>query len=527
MNSKNNDKFSVTLNETNDFFKEQYGLNITGEDAKSILTDDDMFNSYKGKLTENFDPQLSEQLDQLMDNTRQEILNENLTSGITPFASLTMPMLVKLWARLTMTNVFPTQPVDVPAFTVSWMKPFIMGHDGEKYYLPDAINSIPKGELVGMRQLKPDVALTAGKVSDYDLFTGIDSVDRAKGDSVDRKFSIVGATWPDAYDAATKTTGAKVRFNTSQIIEMDTSNTLFAEISYPTDDKGTLATDTIQGHVDVEHGKLMLMSLSGKMTAVEIKGYVSSEAHTWATQVSLEIDTTQVQIGSAEHVEATFPVEFLQDVKAMYNVDGQAQTVDQMSQLVAQKVDLNIIQFLKDQYEGTNYQFSQKFDVYPSSDFALGATEWRKQLRSLIDFQTQQVRQNFKDYDAKFVIVGNPLDTMLLPDVDWNFQSGEGEVGGVGISYQIGAISGVASYKIISSDLMDQGMLYVVGIPQRSDFKSFMYYPYTFNVVSNYNNSVNTSLPNIMMTKRYTLEKFTPIIGGVSILHNDGSVYSR
>lgn len=210
----------------------------------------------------------------------------------------------------------------------------------------------------------------------------------------------------------------------------------------------------------------------------------------------------------------------------MYNIDGTATMVDQMSRTVQQRVDLSIIDFLEKSYEDTGLRYKKTFDVYPRADYALSPTEWQAQLRTLVDYLAQEMRQDFKSYDATFTVVGNPLDINLLPDVNWTFQGSQQNVGGVNVNYSIGAVSGVANYKILSSDLMEQGRLFVIAIPQRPDYYTYAYYPYTFNVVNNYNNSVNGALPNLMMTKRYALEEFTPIIGAIDIEHNDGSVWS-
>ena len=43
--------------------------------------------------------------------------------------------------------------------------------------------------------------------------------------------------------------------------------------------------------------------------------------------------------------------------------------------------------------------------------------------------------------NGHFVIVGNPIDVDLIPNVDWVFTSQQ-STGGVKANYQIGAVSG-------------------------------------------------------------------------------------
>ena len=98
------DLFNERLNEAQDFFASQYKTNIVGKDVEDILANQTLFEAYTTQLTEGFDPQTAERLSEMMENTRSEILKESSLGGIPPYHSLAMPMLVKLWARLSMTN---------------------------------------------------------------------------------------------------------------------------------------------------------------------------------------------------------------------------------------------------------------------------------------------------------------------------------------------------------------------------------------------------------------------------------------
>lgn len=528
-------KFNQVLQETSDLLKERYNLNAIGEDFRSVITNEDTFDTYKDELLSSFDESTKENLGSLMENARAEILKEAALGSITNFAALDMPILVQLWARLTMTQAIPTEPKDVPAFTVTWIKPFIMGRDGKKYYLPQAINAYSDSpELTGRRPLVASVPATDGKIVDFNVLTksGVTADELKKGVAVANGVSIVGATFSDSYDTATKATGVAVKFDNKTIITEDTNSNFYGEVEYvtgvdPTSGVPTTAKDKFFGHLNHETGVLEVQSLAGKLTAITLRGHVSEEQHTSAVNVSFDVQKEEIQIPTASHIEASLPVEFIQDVNAMYKIDGAAQVVETMSSMVQQQVDLDIIHFLQDSFDATNAMYKRTFDAIPSSDFALGAVEWRKQLRALIDWMTQSIRQDFKGYDLTFNIVGNPLDTMLLPDVEWKFQAGTQTGDGISASYGYGAFSGTASYRIISSDLIPQGALKVIGVPQRKDYKGFVFYPYSFTSTNNYQNSVNNALPSIVMSKRYQLKEFTPLIGEIALKNNDGNIYNR
>lgn len=529
------DNFNTLLESADSLLSEKFNLSLKGSDFEEILANEAVFSQYVDQLTEGFtDASEKANIENLMENTRKEILTESSLSGIAPFASLTMPLLVKLWARLTMTEALPTEPVQVPAFTVTWLKPVILGHDGQKYQLPESINAYTdSSELTGKRRLVKTVKATDGKIAAFDLLTasGVTEDEIKKHVAIARNFALTGAVWSDSYDVDTKKTGALVKFSVNDKMTEDTNDNIFGEVTYVTGvDEGvpTQATDTITARVDHEAGTLTVISLSGKLQSVEIRGYVDEEQHTFATQVSFDMTKEEIQVPTASHIEASLPFEFLQDVNAMYSVDGLSQVTETMSSLIQQQVDLDLIQFIEEAYQSTNAMHSYTFDAVPAADFAFGATAWRQELKSLIDMAAQAIRQDYHAYDAKFAIVGNPADLMLLEDVSWSHGSMAGQLSnGIPVTYSEGTLSGVAAYKVVASDLIAKGKVKIIALPQRADYKTLVYYPYTFNVVRNYSNSQNNALPSLTMSKRYTTHTFVPMIGEIQIKHNNGEVYSR
>lgn len=507
------DAFSTRLSEAQDFFAEHHRTNIYGNDFQEIAVNNTLFESYVDRLTEGFDPVQADNLKVLLENTRSEILTESSTTGILPFQSLTMPIMVKLWARLSLTEAVPTEPTETPSFTIPFMKPYIEDVDGKKYELPEGINHTPE-KILGLLPLKPEVTLTAGKVENYDLFTGLTDKVRKGIDHVDKIFSIVKATI-DGEEVPLK----------GQRIKAAADGTIFGEIKYVK--SSAPASETLIGKLDVEKNTLTLVSVSGKTTKVEILGHVSSEAHTTAQQVGYDWTRKDINIGTAQHIESSLSVEYLQDLKAMYDVDGTAKAADLMSSTSAQKVDLDLIEFIQKAYEGTEAAYSKSFNVFPNSNYNMHPDEWMSGLRRTIDYVTTSMKNDFKSYDARWVIVGNPLDTDLIPNVEWTFRGAENTVAGIDVQYSIGAVKGSNYYKIVSSDLIPQGRLYIFGVPTRESYRTLTFFPYTFNVTQNYLNAKNPNVPSLMLTRRYTAETFTPLIGSVEIKNNNGTLYDR
>ena len=140
------DGFSTLLQEAAEYFKTEHRMNIIGDGIKNVLTDSNAFADYVKKFTEGVDPTEKKQLEQLFKNARVTTLTEAV-SGIQAHASLTMPVIRKMWARIALKYAVPTEPVKVPAFSVAFTSPYVLQPDGKKVPLPDAINSVEADAL--------------------------------------------------------------------------------------------------------------------------------------------------------------------------------------------------------------------------------------------------------------------------------------------------------------------------------------------------------------------------------------------
>lgn len=518
--SNSNDEFSTTLRETHELFKQNH-VSILGEGIKDVLSDNTLFEQYIDKLTEGLDPTEGENVRQLMENARTNTFIESTTSGIQPVASLTFPMIRKLWARTGLVKVIPTEVVKTNAFSVSFNKPYIMDEAGEKHYLPEAI----KNDKSGLKPKKnlSEEALTL-PLDDYDLLADV-GCSKATGDTIDRTF------WIEKAIMEIDGKEIEVRVPRTSSLEssgmLDTNQKIYTEVKYEDETTGDVTVDTIMGYVDLSNGTMKAISLKGIVTKIFIRGYVASDAHNRATNISFDIDRRDFTIGTGEHFEASLPIEFLQDAMATYQIDGTTEVVDSMSNVVAQKLDLEIAAFLNGMYEGTNEKYLGTFDLRPSAGFAGMPKDWREEIKTVIDYFATKIKSESYAYQGYFVLLGNPVDMMIIPNVNWIFNHTVDTQSGVEVDYNLGAISGQNKYSLVSSDLLEQGELTMLFIPGSDKFKTATYYPYTFNVVNNYLNTQRASIPNIMMTKRHTIEEFLPLIGKIKILNNTGDLLSN
>lgn len=501
-----------TLSEANEFFTQKYGTTVLGEGIKEIMTDENFFSKYVDTLLEGIsDPTEAENLRTLMENARMQTLTESATAGIAPVASLTLPTLRVMWAKTGLVHAMPTEPVKTNAFSVSFNRPIIIDENGDKHYLPECLDENP--QLGDKKHLTEDALKLP--LNGYDLLGAV-GCSKASGDSIDRNFAIVSVVIDGTEYAIQRKDG-----------KLDINERLYVEVKDPATKE---VIDIVFGSVDLWNGTMNAVCMNGKVESVKIQGYVASDAHNHATNISFEMERQDFKIGTGDHFEAALPVEFLQDTMATYSIDGTTEVADVMSNVIAQKLDMEIFEFVKAVYDGTNAKYFGEFDLRPSASYAGNPKDWREELKTVVDFLASKMKSETHVYQGYFVIMGNPVDMMLLPNVNWTFNSAVDTQSGIEVAYSLGAMSGSNKYNLISSDLIPMGAMFVLFVPTIQNYKTLCYYPYTFNMMnvgSGYLNTRTPNVPSIVMTKRHTIESFMPLVCKINILNNTADMLAK
>lgn len=496
------DGFSSLLRETSEMFAENNVQMVSG--FNEIIAEDSLFELYKEKLNSGLTADDAEQLGQLMENARVEMLRESTINGIQPVAGLSMPTVRKMWLKTALKNAMPTQAAKFPAFKISYLLPYLLDENNEKHYLPEALRT-PETTLGEKTRLTQEwIDLSEDSINLIEKSNGKVGVD-----AIDPIFFIEKVQLDDATEV---TVNAKLSLD-SQI--------------YKQFQLADGKTETLFGSLDGDSGELIITSFKGKVKKVKVKGWFSSENNNRTTTVSFEIKNKDVRIGTGAHIDALLPIEMLQDTMALYNIDGSAEMVDIMSQTIANKLDQEIYQFLKQSFDSAPVQYTGSFDVKPMAGFAGTPTDWRRELKTTIEYWGTKMKQVTAYNKGYFVIIGNRLDVNLLPDVNWTFRGSVSEKGGVSVDYDLGAVTYNNAFQIIASDLVPQGDLRMIFVPTENDKMTYCYFPYSFNVERGYRSPKNPLLPSLMCTKRHTIEELIPCQCVIRIKNNDGSLINQ
>lgn len=509
--SKVSDSFSQLLREADETLRND-SIQMLGEGVREIFTDNTAFQQYSELLTRGVRNEDAEQVNTLINNTRDVILQESMSVGISPVASLAIPTLMKAWARVAIPRALPTEPVESPKFKITYMKPWIIGRDGVKRELPEGLRG---NDDLGSRQkiTNNTVSLaTAGAV--HNLFQGLTVV--AGQDSIDVDVTITDVNLTVGAGTEAVKTELKLDTRTNSISAVVTS-------------KDGLVSDTLFVKIDRASGELQATSFGGKVASFVIEAYLSTEMNTSTEQVGFDISDKEVVIPTGEHFAAPLPTEYLNDLLAMYKIDGAAKVVDLISEVLAQKVDFQGKKFLMDAI-ATNpnaEKYTRKFSAKPVGSYTGSPTEWKAEIRTVINNLAVTMKNDNPFPSGEFVILGNDLDIDLIPNVDWIFTNATSEMNGVPVNYSVGSLVGNQSYRMVSSPNFDQGKLIVFFVPSSPDYYTFKYYPYSFTVENGngYRMPSAPNVPSVVVHKRQAFEKIVPMIGTIEIYNNNGLSY--
>ena len=585
-NASVNDGFSQILHNTYDEFKAQ-DINIFGDGFQEVLRDDSYFSRYVDMLAEEFNTDDAENFKIMANNNREVALESASLGNIAPMSYLANPMLRKSWAKLAMPKALPTEAVEQPKFTITYLQPWIRNSDGKKLFVPEDLDKF--GDAVSKIKLADGVAIA--------FTNGFASVNLLKGVTVDELGKDTGTNFDpnfatDGYKEAVAKVRAndemdrdvvirQVKFDDSAVIiyngaavagktlgslkvdtvaltdadktvdakiNMATRNNSFKdlvrlEIEVDNDGIDTTAgapakvtvevIDTIFAEADLQSGRFTITSVGGKIASVTVDAYVSSVMNNYTTEVNFDVIDKEVHVATAPHISATVPNEYITDLLKMYSFSGVTKVVDIISNTLAQKLDLDGIKFIDETTDEfltkSNGRFVRKFSAKPVGNTLIPPSEWRKEIRIVLDHLAQDLINHLHFEVGYFVILGNPLDTMLIPEVTWSFEGNGREMAGVPTQYATGTFRGAYNYNVVSSPNVPQGNLRMYFIPTAEDQMTMKFFPYSFTVEQPGNGYLNPNaqnVPGIIAHRRYAFEKILACQGRIVITNNSYREYS-
>lgn len=549
-------KSKETVNGFDDAFTEAandlMGVADIMTDINKIIKNDDIMHDYKTTLlaplyesARHYDAimddckysNLYEQVSQLFDNTRDDLISESALAGqLLPIVAIDFPILVKQHLKIATKDIIQTEVCKSPVIKKHIERTWIVDNQtGKRWEYPKCFFNDEYREIFAAGKglpIKHDpVDITSG-VFKYDIIANLTDAAVPEREAITIDLRIVEAIDTNGVRIPLKMRinlsdgawlGGTINYKYTVTPEMAAANPALTE------GEEIVVEDLITGNVDFVTNKVTIAPpANGKIVSIVFDGYLSNELNERGVRYDYTREELEWHIEDGFRANIPYSVEELQDSKALMNIDLYKKSYDNMTNLLVQMEDSNIIDFLDKEYEkyrgieldklsGELNPFirEQIFDcAADKATTALPAEYIQVQLKWLIDRFIIDICDTAKLEDMTFVIYGNPRYISLLGDaVNWVVKNGD-MVGGVKANYSYGVMtSGGVKVQVVSVNKINaakQPCLRLIPYPLSQEQFTFKHYKYATHILTTTNsgykapNRPGGSMTNLMGTIRCT-----------------------
>lgn len=512
----------------NPTMKDLYKEKLIGDVSMESI-DDPYFNQHIAKL------------DQLFENSAFEILIESSTMGqLAPIVGTSLPILKKNYLDCVSKDIVLTEVPTTPVIKNTFERKFLKDKEGNKYYIPEIfyddtykqVMSKSKGTAFPESFLPDAADNTAGiafPLHEYDLLGKV-------GGSIEKR---------DTLSLNIAIIAVQINFGTAEaksivevplqgcIPDLGSNNTFYHKVTATKD--GTSITDYLMGRIDFYSGKVSVSSTNGKICGVKFGGNLSNENNTSTLELDRERERYMWQIGDGEKLNSGLTTEKLKDYKALLDIDIAAETISDMSDVLTQTEDSNIINFVRDSYNvwknkkdlpfGYTGGFTEEanFSCIAPSTISIPGSIWlNSEIKFHISRFIDRLKLKLREQDVMFIIAGHPNHITLIDEsVNWIIDNNT-KMGGVQFNYSFGVLTDSKDrvHVISSLKIPESEGLMVIAYPLSNKTITFKHYKYSMSIESGYRNPNTPLTPNIMATSRYLTTELLPIQGRFNIKDN-------
>lgn len=526
-------------------FRGAYNMDAV-DDLVKVLKVDVMKEDYKERLMgdvlqESIDDQYlamhPAKLEQLFENTSLEIVKEASIGQLAPIVGLSLPILKKNYLECHSKDIVMTEVPSKPIVKVAFERKFLKDKKGEKHYIPEIFYNDSYREVMDLSKGKP-VDTTwfpeGGNLPMQDL-----NILQKSGGTLETRDSLSYDFHIQAVKVKTVDAGgadAETTVSGLNIAPDMAANGAFTYRVKAVGGNGTVVEDIITGQVDFYKGTVSVASTAGKITQVQFGGHLSNENNLETIELDREREVKEWKIPDGQRINTGLTIEKIKDYKALFNIDVTTEVIADMSGVLTQVEDSDILSFLdtsinkwrgrKDLPFGYTDGFVESFDfsATPPDNVVVTTSMWiGTELKFNLNREIDALKEKLKTSDIMFVIYGNPANiTLIQDDVKWVIDE-DTKIGGIQLDYRFGVMTTnknrihvVSSMKVAR----DKGIR-IVAFPLSKEVITFKHYKYSLNIENIYRNPFTPLTPNVMGTSRYLTTEVLPVQGEFMITNND------
>lgn len=544
--SKNED-WKNGINSLMEGFKTQFGLDPLNN-IRDILENDVLCEQYKEALlgdvfeadfNDEYLNLMPEKLDQLFENTKDEIITENYGVGqMSPIVGYTLPILKKNYIECHGKDIVMTEVPSKPVIKIAFERKFLKDKAGKKYYIPEIfydesykeVSEKAKGKKVSDKWY-PET----GSLPMQDL-----AIMNESGGTLETRDQLAHDFCIQAIKM--EVDGKEVIKNGLDIKPDYSSNNNITYRCKHVKESGDVVEEVLTGTVDYYHGTITVATSGRLIKQVQFGGHLSNQNNNETVELDRERETVTWHIGEGERINTALTIEKIKDMKSLLGIDVTPEAISDMSSTLTQFEDAHIMSYLKNSLDvwknKTDLPFgytggfveTATFNCVPGSTLAVTQSEYiESELKFRFNRLLSELKDKLKTTDLMFVVYGHPTIIELFnASVDWKFDEGS-KVGGLVLDYKFGVVteSGTRIHVVSSLKVPKEAGIRIVAYPTTDEQLTFKHFKYSFNIENMYRNPLTPLTPNIMGTHRYLTESLLPVQGQMLLVGNDFGIDPR
>lgn len=544
--SKNED-WKNGINSLMEGFKTQFGLDPLNN-IRDILENDVLCEQYKEALlgdvfeadfNDEYLNLMPEKLDQLFENTKDEIITENYGVGqMSPIVGYTLPILKKNYIECHGKDIVMTEVPSKPVIKIAFERKFLKDKAGKKYYIPEIfydesykeVSEKAKGKKVSDKWY-PET----GNLPMQDL-----AIMNESGGTLETRDQLAHDFCIQAIKM--EVDGKEVIKNGLDIKPDYSSNNNITYRCKHVKESGDVVEEVLTGTVDYYHGTITVATSGSLIKQVQFGGHLSNQNNNETVELDRERETVTWHIGEGERINTALTIEKIKDMKSLLGIDVTPEAISDMSSTLTQFEDAHIMSYLKNSLDiwkdKTDLPFgytggfveTATFNCVPGSTLAVTQSEYiESELKFRFNRLLSELKDKLKTTDLMFVVYGHPTIIELFnASVDWKFDEGS-KVGGLVLDYKFGVVteSGTRIHVVSSLKVPKEAGIRIVAYPTTDEQLTFKHFKYSFNIENMYRNPLTPLTPNIMGTHRYLTESLLPVQGQMILKGNDFGIDPR
>lgn len=452
--------------------------------------------------------------------TPRDFLSENTSSNMSTFAVIDSLILKEIWNRLGARAALSYKVLQQPYIQIPFLKQFMKDPaTGNLVDIPEMLTS----ESFRGKEAKitfdglADVNNAANRVKN--AFTENSIADAAtQGLTLNGFGEFYEFHFHDAVNA-----GGQAADPVSQVVTANTEGMFKADITFYDKTNSKNVTETIIGWANRKTGDVSIMSVKGLLNKALYRVKISQEMNKFTFNIEHKLEKEMVTVGDGDTINSGMPVQYLQDLKALFQLDAVTEMSNVMSRTFATIYDMEVYQTIADSIKlpDQTISFDASMYVNPNGGNDKVHIGISRQIHnaSLMDRIIRGIalidsRFNFNGA-MEYYVIANPIEASILSGVIAPEYSGTIAQGGSLKPYTAGQVVGKyesGDIRVITSKHYAKGSMYIC--PKSSIDSEVVagYYDYSqvLMPMGAYRNEDKQLIPNIFMNKRKTIKVFRP-----------------